>query len=125
MPAKTKTKPRATKKPARTTKAAAKKAEPSPVKSVAEELESLRKTLREVVKNYSNRIESEIADLRAIVLGLTETAESLPTSRMHELRDMLTLMRTLQVKEEKGRRKDVKKIDDLVADLRQFVDGWK
>lgn len=116
------TKPAKAAKPAKATKP---KSEPSPVKSVADELESLRKIFREVIKQYANRVEAEIAEIRDIVLGLTDSAESLPSSRLHELRDMLTLMRTLQVKQEKGRRKDVKKLDGLVEDLRQFVDAWQ
>ena len=42
----------------------------------------------------------------------------LPNSEIHDLRDMLTLLRTLEVKPEAGRRKDLKKIETLVEDLR-------
>ena len=47
-----------------------------------------------------------------------------PNSEIHDLRDMLTLLRTLEVKPEAGRRKDLKKIESLVEDLRQLSARW-
>ena len=37
---------------------------------------------------------------------------------------MLTLLRTLEVKPEAGRRKDLKKIESLVEDLRLLSERW-
>ena len=48
----------------------------------------------------------------------------LPNSEIHDLRDMLTLLRTLEVKPEAGRRKDLKKIETLVEDLRLLSERW-
>ena len=45
-------------------------------------------------------------------------------SEIHDLRDMLTLLRTLDVKPEAGRRKDLKKIESLVEDLRALSERW-
>lgn len=113
-------------KPAvRKTRASAKKpATPSPVKSVLEELEFLRKTTREIIKNYSDRMEAEILQIREVVAGLGDDPDALSSTQIHELRDMLTVMRTLQVKSEKGRRKDLKKLDSAIEDLRSLIDGW-
>ena len=47
-----------------------------------------------------------------------------PNSEIHDLRDMLTLLRTLEVKPEAGRRKDLKKIESLVEDLRLLSERW-
>ena len=45
-------------------------------------------------------------------------------SEIHDLRDMLTLLRTLQIKPEAGRRKDLKKIEGLVEELRLLSERW-
>ncbi len=45
-------------------------------------------------------------------------------SEIADLRDMLTLLRTLEVKPEAGRRKDLKKIESLVEDLRVLSERW-
>jgi hypothetical protein len=37
---------------------------------------------------------------------------------------MLTLCRTLELKPEKGRRKDLKKIDSLIGELLLMVKNW-
>ena len=47
-----------------------------------------------------------------------------PHSEIHDLRDMLTLLRTLEIKPEAGRRKDLKKIETLVEDLRLLSERW-
>jgi hypothetical protein len=38
---------------------------------------------------------------------------------------MITLCRTLDLKPEKGRRKDLKKIDTLVEELETMVQNWQ
>ena len=48
----------------------------------------------------------------------------LRNSEIHDLRDMLTLLRTLEVRPEAGRRKDLKKIETLVEDLRLLSERW-
>ena len=45
-------------------------------------------------------------------------------SEIPDLRDMLILLRTLEVKPEAGRRKDLKKIESLVEDLRLLSERW-
>ena len=47
-----------------------------------------------------------------------------PNSEIPDLRDMLTLLRTLEVKPEAGRRKDLKKIESLVEELRLLSERW-
>jgi hypothetical protein len=37
---------------------------------------------------------------------------------------MITLCRTLDIKPEKGRRKDLKKIDSLIDELNLMVENW-
>ena len=54
----------------------------------------------------------------------TGASTASPNSVIHDLRDMLTLLRTLDVKPEVGRRKELKKIESLVEDLRLLSERW-
>jgi len=101
----------------------AKSLEVSPMKSVAEELDFLRKSFRECVNVYATRIETQLMQIRETVLEQTKNPK-LPTSHIRDLRDMITLCRTLDIKPEKGRRKDLKKIDTVVEDLYVMIQNW-
>ncbi len=120
----------------------------SPYKSTAEELAALRKVFRLACRCYMERVEMEIirvheqvvtAGMAAASVGETRKLSSPPSARVkaaaatsagdahseiHDLRDMLTLLRTLDVKPETGRRKDLKKIESLVEDLRVLSERW-
>ncbi len=93
------------------------------MKAVAEELETLKNNLRTVIGAYSQRLESEIEDVRATV-DKQSNRKKVPTAKLHDLRDMTTLLRKLAINPEKGRRKDLKKIDSLVGDLTLLVEKW-
>jgi hypothetical protein len=103
--------------------AMAKSLEVSPMKSVAEELDFLRKAFRECVNMYATRIETQLMQIRETVLEQTKNPK-LPASHIRDLRDMITLCRTLDIKPEKGRRKDLKKIDTIVEDLHVMIQNW-
>jgi uncharacterized protein YfkK (UPF0435 family) len=98
-------------------------AEASPMKAVAEELDLLRKDFRSALETYAARIEEEIAQVQTAVQGIT-SRKKISASRLRDLRDMLTLLRKFQIKPEKGRRKDLKKIDSLIGDLMILIEHW-
>ena len=133
--------------------------EASPYKSVAEELEHLRKTFRSLSQRYTARIDAEIVSLRDVVLAESETAsaemrinelvgskQSRPsntktaaakrapkvdaagaerqTARFHDLRDMLTLLRTFEVTSGVARRKDLKKVETVLEELQLLASHW-
>jgi hypothetical protein len=101
----------------------AKSLEVSPMKSVAEELDFLRKAFRECINVYATRIETQLLQIRETVLEQTKNPK-LPPSHIRDLRDMITLCRTLDIKPEKGRRKDLKKFDTLVEELHALIQNW-
>jgi hypothetical protein len=103
--------------------AMAKSLEVSPMKSLAEELEFVRKAYRESIQVYSRRVEAQLTALRDIVLKQTNNPNP-PPAQLRDLRDMITLCRTLDLKPEKGRRKDLKKIDTLLDELQVLVQNW-
>jgi len=95
-----------------------------PFKTVAEELTFLRKTFRDLVGAYATQLESDIAHLHAAVQQDGETKKKLPGSRASDLRDMLMMLRSLEVKPAKGKRRDLKKVETLVEELQVIVDRW-
>lgn len=95
-----------------------------PFKTVTEELTFLRKTFRDLVGAYSSQVEAEIAHLHSIVEADGNSKKKLPGSRVSDLRDMLMLLRSLEVKPTKGKRRDLKKVETLVKDLRAIADRW-
>jgi hypothetical protein len=96
-----------------------------PFKTVTEELTFLRKTFRDLVGTYTAQLEGEIAHLQAVVQTDSESKKKLPGSRGSDLRDMLMLLRSLEVKPTKGRRRDLKKVENLVEELRTIIDRWE
>ena len=97
--------------------------EASPTKAVVSELQNLRTEVREAVESYAARLESDIERVRTTV-ETGSTGKSLSSARIRDLRDMLTLLRHRQVKAEKGRRKDLKRIEGVVADLAMLIENW-
>lgn len=95
----------------------------SPLKSAREELDYLRKAFRDLVSGYSARVEGEIARVREAIAD-EEKKKKHSSSRLRDARDIITLVRTLDVKTEKGRRRDLKKIDLLLEELNRFVENW-
>jgi hypothetical protein len=96
-----------------------------PLQTVAEELAFLRKTFRDLVGAYAAQLEAEITRLHTAVADDAASKKKLPGSRTTDLRDMLMLLRSLEVKPAKGRRRDLKKVENLVEELRLIVDRWE
>ena len=116
--------------------------EASPFKSAAEELDALRKTFRVACRHYAERVDMEIIRLRERIAAAGEVyrendkvkAAAGPRGRtaavadaglqIRDLRDLLTLLRTLEVKPVAGRRRDLKKIEGVVEELRMLIERW-
>jgi len=94
------------------------------MKSLAEELDFVRKSFRESIDVYSTRVETQLTQIRDAVLKQTKNSK-LPSAQIRDLRDMITLCRTLDLKPEKGRRKDFKKIDSLLEELQLLIQTWQ
>jgi hypothetical protein len=95
----------------------------SPLKSVAEEINYLRKQAKQTITHLGRRLDAEIAQLGETVLAEAASAK-IPAAKMRDARDMLAMLRTLEIKPEKGRRRDLKKVELLVEDLRRMLENW-
>lgn len=94
--------------------------ETSPVYVLETELDKLRRDLRATVRAYRARLELHLAESRA-ALGSLEPVEELPRERMSEIRDLMIHVRKRKLRPEKGRRKDLRKIDSLIEDVRLLM----
>jgi hypothetical protein len=92
----------------------------SPASLLESELGKLRHDLRTTVRAYAARLEIGLAESRA-ALESSKPAEELSRERLHQLRDLTILVRKRKLKPEKGRRKDLRKIDSLIEDLQLLV----
>ena len=126
--------------------------EASPYKSVAEELEHLRKIFRSLNQRYTARVEAEITQLRDKIMAAdTKPAESAGSGAVgsadkpagkrpakahsggvterqvgefHDLRDMLTLLRTFEVDSGVAKRRDFKRVENVLEELRLLARQW-
>lgn len=110
------------KKPAR--RRAQKGSDASPVKLLKSEVAGLRRELHRTLKAYGRRLEN---DLRKSSDGINALApvDELSRETLHDVRDIMTLLRKRRLKPEKGRRKDLRKIESLIEDLQPFVRNGK
>ena len=97
--------------------------EASPIKSVVEELDTLQAAFHGTLQSYTARIDSEITLIRETV-QTKAGKDKISSARLRDLRDMLTLLRNSSFKTEKGRRKDLKKIDNILEDLAMLTENW-
>jgi len=97
--------------------------EASPVKSLLEEIETFRASCRGTLLAIGLKLDERIDRVKSHVEALGPT-DQLPASRMHDVRDMLTLLHHVDVKPDKARRKDLKKLDSVSDDLEMMVEHW-
>src|SRR4051812_12705082 len=94
-----------------------------PIKPLIEQLTFVRQTFREILRHYGSEIETEILRLAKSVA--TEAEKKIKCERVHDFRDILMLLRDVEVHPKKGKRRDLKRIESLVKDIRDIVDRWK
>jgi hypothetical protein len=90
--------------------------ESSPVTVLESELRALRRDLRIVAEAYVARLENDLLVCLA-ALRSYGPIEQVPREVLAEIRDLTIIVRNRKLKPEKGRRKDLRKIDSLIGDL--------
>jgi hypothetical protein len=80
------------------------------------ELHALHHDLRTVAKAYVSRLEN---DLLVCIAALRSYGpiEEISRELLYQVRDLTIIVRNRKLKPEKGRRKDLRKIDSLIGDL--------
>jgi hypothetical protein len=90
--------------------------ESSPVTMLESELHTLRRDLRTTAKAYIARLENDLLVCLA-ALRSYGPIEHVSREMLHQIRDLTIIVRNRKLKPEKGRRKDLRKIDSLILDL--------
>jgi hypothetical protein len=80
------------------------------------ELHALHQDLRIIAKAYIARLENDLLVCLA-ALRSYGPIEQVPRELLQEIRDLTIVVRNRKLKPEKGRRKDLRKIDSLIVDL--------
>ena len=88
----------------------------APARLLASELVDLRRELRTTLRAYSARLETALASANKKIAGYGEP-EKLSGDRLSEIRDLTIMLRKRKLKPEKGRRKDLRKIDMLIDEV--------
>ena len=101
-----------------------KDADNPPVKPALEELAFVRKAFQDVTAHYVARVEGDLNAVREAVALLARQAK-IPRDRANGLRDVLLILREVEVKPDKGRRRDFKQVESAVKKMRRIVDGWE
>jgi hypothetical protein len=90
--------------------------ESSPLTMLESELRSLHRDLRTTARAYIARLENDLFVCLA-ALRSYGPIEKVPREMLHQIRDLTIIVRNRKLKPEKGRRKDLRKIDSLIVDL--------
>ncbi len=93
-----------------------KKTDSSPVRQLELELHQLRRQLRTTARVYAQRLERDLLAATA-ALDRLAPAEELSREELHRIRDFSIMVRQRRLRPEKGRRKDLRKIDSLICEL--------
>jgi hypothetical protein len=90
--------------------------ESSPLTVLESELHALHRDLRTTAKAYIARLEN---DLLVCIAALRSYGpiEAVSREMLQEIRDLTIVVRNRKLKPQKGRRKDLRKIDSLIVDL--------
>jgi hypothetical protein len=90
--------------------------ESSPVTMLESELHAVHRDLRTTARAYIARLENDLLVCLA-VLRACGPIDQVSRGMLHQIRDLTIIVRNRKLKPEKGRRKDLRKIDSLIVDL--------
>ena len=85
------------------------------------ELRELRRELRTTARTYAQRLERDLV-VATDALDRYAPTEKLTREQLHCVRDFAIMVRQRRLRPEKGRRKDLRKIESLISDLRPLLD---
>jgi hypothetical protein len=87
---------------------------------LADALQALRVVVKEVGGNYLAGLQSDVARLQQLV----KTAEKADRKHLTQMARLLKAIASLDIRPEKGRRRDLKELDRLISKLSDAADNW-
>jgi hypothetical protein len=92
------------------------------LRAAQEGVDVVAKLLEETMQRYLARLNAELNDIRATLTEAEQSAMS--AARRRRLGQILESLSHVEFNPEKGRRKDVKKIDELIGELQDVLGQW-
>lgn len=89
-------------------------------RSLQSQLTALRRELRETLQAYEARLEIKLAEI-VNELAALKVMKSVPRERFQKAENFIALLRTYKAKPQRGRRKDLRKIEKFINDLRETL----
>jgi len=86
------------------------------IQLISSQLSALRRELREALHAYEARLEIQLAEVASQISAL-RALKTFPRDRVDQIEKVIVLLRERRLKPEKGRRKDLRKIENLINDL--------
>lgn len=94
-----------------------------PSRELVTALRALRILVREIGGNYLAGLQSDLAHIEQTVRE-AESGKTRPRKRAAHMGRLLDKLKRLDVKPNKGRRRDLKRIEKLIGQMTDVVDGW-
>jgi hypothetical protein len=98
-------------------KQSSKSRESSPLTMLEAELKRLRRDLRATARAYVAKLENDLREA-GLAIRSSGPVERLSRDQLHQVRDLTIELRKRKLKPEKGRRKDLRRIDSLIGEVR-------
>jgi hypothetical protein len=93
---------------------------PDTQRDLTDALQTLRLLVREVGGCYVARLQSDIAHVQQII----RTMEKIDSKHHRQMTNLLKTVTDLDIKPQKGRRRDLKELDRLITKLSDTADNW-
>ncbi len=94
-----------------------------PTDAILSDLAVLRRTVHVLLDAQRRRMDAGLDEIEARVSKLSK-AKKFPEGRSRDTRDMLALLRGSKVNPAKAKRKDLKKLEEVLEDLQMLTEDW-
>lgn len=94
-----------------------------PIGALVSDLSALRRTVHVLLDAQRRRMDADLDEVAGRIAGLAK-AKKIPDGRNRDVRDMLALLRGIDVNPAKAKRKDLKKLEGVLEDLRMLTENW-
>lgn len=95
----------------------------SPLKTALEEIDSLSQLFDATLEAYRSGVANKLVILRETV-EKGALKKRIPADLIRDARDIVMVIRHLEVKPDKGRHRDLKKMEEALEDIQLIVEKW-
>ncbi len=95
----------------------------SPAKSLLIEIDQLEKLIELAAHEYLKRLKLNLEEAELKIKPLA-SKNKLPAEVVRDIRDLIAMLRSAKVKPDKAKRKELKKLEDLVHEIKELTASW-